>query len=88
MKRWAGLLQVRHYSLLQPFESDPSTVDKLRAERGLPALKTLVIDVISHNSAKVDPADAELLKQTKMSSTFIREWIAKRLEGQEASTTA
>ncbi|KZV62157.1 Nucleotidylyl transferase [Peniophora sp. CONT] len=68
--------------------SGAASIDKLRAERALPALKTLVIDVISHNSPKLDSAEAEILKQTKMSSTFIREWIAKRLEDQDNTTTA
>ena len=73
--------------LLVIFHSNDSAVDKLRAERGLPALKTLIIDVISHDSAKLDPAEAEILKQTKLSSTFIREWIAKQLDGQASVVT-
>ena len=47
----------------------------------LPALRTFVIDVISHQSARLDAEDMELLRQTKMSSTFIRGWIVeKRLD--------
>ena len=53
----------------------------------MPALKTLIIDVISHDSAKLDPAEAEILKQTKLSSTFIREWIAKQLDEQASVVT-
>ncbi|THU81257.1 Nucleotidylyl transferase [Dendrothele bispora CBS 962.96] len=49
-----------------------------RASKSLPPLRTFVIDVISHDSEKLDHQDVEMLKQTKMGSTFIREWIAKR----------
>ncbi|KAA1469552.1 Nucleotidylyl transferase [Dentipellis sp. KUC8613] len=55
-------------------------VTKRRAEKSLPALRVFVIDVISHSSARLDAEDLELLKQTKMSSTFIREWIVKKAE--------
>ncbi|KAF9246458.1 hypothetical protein BU15DRAFT_70545 [Melanogaster broomeanus] len=55
-----------------------AAIHKERARKGLPALQTFVIDVISADSAKLDHEDVELLKQTKMSSTFIREWIVKR----------
>ena len=48
-----------------------------RAEKNLPPLQTFVIDVISPTSTNLAHEDAELLKQTKMSSTFIREWIVK-----------
>lgn len=47
-----------------------------REEKGLPVLQTYTIDVISSNSSKLEHDD-EMLKQTKMSSTFIREWIVK-----------
>ncbi|KAH7926632.1 Nucleotidylyl transferase [Leucogyrophana mollusca] len=53
------------------------SIDKERASKSLPSLRTFVIDVISSSSEKLDHEDAEMLKQTKMSSTFIREWIAK-----------
>ncbi|KAJ7172332.1 hypothetical protein C8R46DRAFT_947346 [Mycena filopes] len=46
-----------------------------RAAHGLPALKTFTIDVISATETNLSDADANLLKQTKMSSTYIREWI-------------
>lgn len=54
------------------------TVESYRKEKDLPALQTFVIDVISPTSSNLDHEDAEMLKQTKMSSTFIREWIAKK----------
>lgn len=46
-----------------------------RAAHGLPALQTFTIDVISATSTNLSDADTDLLKQTKMSSTYIREWI-------------
>ncbi|KAJ7046947.1 hypothetical protein C8F04DRAFT_1062255 [Mycena alexandri] len=46
-----------------------------RAAHDLPALKTFTIDVISATETNLSDADASLLKQTKMSSTYIREWI-------------
>jgi pantetheine-phosphate adenylyltransferase len=48
-----------------------------RAENGLPGLRIFIIDVISSNSSSLENDDLEMLKQTKMSSTFIREWIVK-----------
>ncbi|KAJ7097793.1 hypothetical protein B0H15DRAFT_822724 [Mycena belliarum] len=48
-----------------------------RASHGLPPLETFTIDVISATSTNLSDADADLLKQTKMSSTYIREWIVK-----------
>ncbi|KAN0077224.1 hypothetical protein V8E55_011079 [Tylopilus felleus] len=59
--------------------SGAAAIDKERARKGLPPLQTFVIDVISSNSSKLDHEDAEILKQTKMSSTFVREWIASNL---------
>ncbi|KAF8447894.1 Nucleotidylyl transferase, partial [Boletus edulis BED1] len=56
--------------------SGAAAIDKERASKDLPPLRTFVIDVISSDSSKLDHDDAEILKQTKMSSTFIREWIA------------
>ncbi|KAI0082835.1 Nucleotidylyl transferase [Panus rudis PR-1116 ss-1] len=55
-------------------------IDKVRAEKSLPPLKTFVIDVISSTEACLDHDDAEVLKKSKMSSTLIREWIVKRQE--------
>ncbi|KAJ7343337.1 hypothetical protein DFH08DRAFT_1081529 [Mycena albidolilacea] len=46
-----------------------------RAAHDLPALQIFTIDVISATSTNLSDADADLLKQTKMSSTYIREWI-------------
>ncbi|KAF5373558.1 hypothetical protein D9758_000692 [Tetrapyrgos nigripes] len=49
-----------------------------RASKSFPPLRTFVIDVISQTSEKLDHEDVELMRQTKMGSTFIREWIAKQ----------
>jgi phosphopantetheine adenylyltransferase len=53
-------------------------VDKCREEKGLPRLRTFVIDVISHSSHRLEAEDVETLKQAKMSSTYIRQWIVSR----------
>ncbi|KAI0093967.1 hypothetical protein BDY19DRAFT_288957 [Irpex rosettiformis] len=55
-----------------------AAIKKIREEKGFAPLKTFVIDVISHTEASVDSEDAEALRKTKMSSTFIREWIVKQ----------
>jgi phosphopantetheine adenylyltransferase len=57
--------------------TDTHTVDNKRSAESLPPLRTFVIDVISSESEKLDHEDMEMLKQTKLSSTFIREWIVK-----------
>jgi pantetheine-phosphate adenylyltransferase len=56
-------------------------VDQCREENGLPPFKTFVIDVISHSSRRLDVDDIEALKQAKMSSTYIRQWIVSRQKG-------
>jgi pantetheine-phosphate adenylyltransferase len=53
-------------------------VDKRREEKGLPQLRTFVIDVISHSSHRLEAEDVETLKQAKLSSTYIRQWIVSR----------
>ncbi|KAF9227846.1 Nucleotidylyl transferase [Gyrodon lividus] len=55
-----------------------AAINKERAHKDFPALQTFIIDVISADSTKLDHEDIEMLKQTKMSSTFIRQWIVKR----------
>ncbi|EPQ58000.1 Nucleotidylyl transferase [Gloeophyllum trabeum ATCC 11539] len=56
-----------------------ASIDKLRKEKSLPPLRTFVIDVISSTESSLDHTNAELLKQAKMSSTFIRKWIAAHI---------
>ncbi|KAL4254050.1 hypothetical protein ABKN59_002486 [Abortiporus biennis] len=56
-----------------------SMIESRRKEKSLPLLKTFVIDVISSTEASLDDEDTEALKKTKMSSTFIREWIKEKL---------
>ncbi|CDZ97084.1 Predicted nucleotidyltransferase [Phaffia rhodozyma] len=55
-------------------------VDDKRAERGLPGLKTFIIGVLSHTTDEdlgegIGEEDGKKMKEAKMSSTFIREWI-------------
>ena len=61
------------------------TVDKKRKELGFPALETFVIEVISAKDVALDSDNSELLKKTKMSSTFIREWVANKRDGELGS---
>ncbi|ESK89842.1 pantetheine-phosphate adenylyltransferase [Moniliophthora roreri MCA 2997] len=49
-----------------------------RASKSLPPLKTFIIDVISHDSVNLDDSDQDWLRNAKMSSTFIRGWIARQ----------
>ncbi|KAN0123903.1 Nucleotidylyl transferase [Russula decolorans] len=58
--------------------SGGKAVDKCREENGLPRLRTFVIDVISHSSHRLEAEDVETLRQAKMSSTYIRQWIVSR----------
>ena len=46
-------------------------------------MHTFVIDVISASNERLDHGDMETLKRTKMSSTFIREWIVERSKQEE-----
>jgi len=62
-----------------------TAIDRHRASHGLPALRTFVIDVISPTT-RLDHDDLELLKETKMSSTFIREWIVNHSKQEEEET--
>lgn len=65
-----------------------SAVEKKRSELGFPALETFVIEVISAREVALDSDDPELLKKTKISSTFIREWIINRRQGQGSGPEA
>ncbi|KIY71202.1 Nucleotidylyl transferase [Cylindrobasidium torrendii FP15055 ss-10] len=55
--------------------SGSNAIDAYRKKKSLPALETLVIDVISWNEI-LAPGDEKALKDTKISSTAIREWIS------------
>ena len=61
------------------------SVDKERREKSLPPLHRFVIDVISHSETNLDAEDADALKRTKMSSTFIREWIVQQRASDKSS---
>ena len=65
-------------------DSSSPAVKKIREEKGFNPLTTFVIDVISHTEESVDAHDAETLRKTKMSSTFIREWIVKQRNSKHA----
>ena len=71
-----------YYSIIEALQRDlcAHTVNKHRGENGLSILKTFVIDVISSTESNLDAEDSEALKKTKMSSTFIREWIVEKQE--------
>ena len=43
-----------------------------------------MIEVISAKDVALDSDDPELLKKTKMSSTFIREWVANKRRADES----
>ncbi|KAI5826059.1 regulator of mushroom formation [Schizophyllum commune Tattone D] len=62
----------------QETESGAQAIATHRAEKGLPALRTFVIDVISPTSHKLDAEDEHALRETKMGSTFIRQWILEQ----------
>lgn len=55
-------------------------VEEYRKEKGFPSLRLFVIDVISSSSESIDDSDMTVMKNTKMSSTFIREWVVTRGE--------
>jgi len=57
--------------------SGGAAIEKWRKEKGLPSLETFIIDVISAKEI-LDTEDEEYLKKTKMSSTFIRQWISAK----------
>jgi pantetheine-phosphate adenylyltransferase len=69
-------------SVLSILTSVSRAVDRKRRELGFPTLETFVIEVISAKDVALDSDDPELLKKTKISSTFIREWISDRQRDQ------
>jgi pantetheine-phosphate adenylyltransferase len=46
-------------------------------------VETFVIEVVSVEDVALDSDDPELLKKTKTSSTFIREWIINKQRDME-----
>lgn len=46
-----------------------------RQKHNLPALQVFLIDVISATQASLDHEDLVWLKDNKLSSTFIRQWV-------------
>lgn len=63
-----------------------SIIAKTRQEKSLPPLKTFVIEVISPAASIVTSEDPSLLRETKMSSTFIRQWIVEKGQREDAGT--
>ena len=64
------------WSFLLPF----LPVAKHRKEHDLSSLHTFIISVISHTTDEDLGDDGKKMKEAKMSSTFIREWIASKAE--------
>ena len=58
-------------------------VAEIRKEKGFPPLEVYVIDVISSTSPNLSHHDAGWLKKTKLSSTWIREWIVSQSKQEE-----
>ncbi|KAJ3822075.1 hypothetical protein EV361DRAFT_793415 [Lentinula raphanica] len=54
-----------------------------REKQQLAKLTVFIIDVISHTSSNITEQDLSLMRQTKMSSTHIRNWIAAREKQQQ-----
>ncbi|CAE7057292.1 unnamed protein product [Rhizoctonia solani] len=54
------------------------TVAQLRSEKSLPPLDLFVIDVISSSSVVLPEQDTAVLRDSKLSSTRIREWLARK----------
>ncbi|KAF8710886.1 Cytidylyltransferase-like, partial [Rhizoctonia solani] len=57
-----------------------SSVAQLRSEKSLPPLDLFVIDVISSGSVLLPEQDTAVLRESKLSSTSIREWLAHKEE--------
>ncbi|QRW27688.1 cytidylyltransferase domain-containing protein [Rhizoctonia solani] len=60
--------------------SRETLVAQLRSEKSLPPLDLFVIDVISSGSVLLPEQDTAVLRESKLSSTSIREWLAHREE--------
>ncbi len=65
---WFCLFQWNARPILLP-------VAKHRESKDFPALEVFIIDVISATSANLDHQDVTWLRNAKLSSTFIRQWI-------------
>ncbi|KAF5358168.1 hypothetical protein D9756_001334 [Leucocoprinus leucothites] len=63
-------------------------IAKHRDSHQLPALEVFIIDVISATSANLDHQDVSWLKNAKLSSTFIRQWIVDNQEQPEQTAGA
>jgi len=66
--------------------SGAEAITSHRQKHNLPPLQVFLIDVISASHASLDHEDVAWLKDNKLSSTFIRQWIVdhdKEKEGEE-----
>ncbi|KAF5389938.1 hypothetical protein D9757_003656 [Collybiopsis confluens] len=66
-------------------ESGAKMIHDHRKAEDLPALKTFTIDVISHIDPNITEMDMQIMRNTKMSSTAIRNWIAEQAQSQSES---
>ncbi|KAF8609862.1 Nucleotidylyl transferase [Ceratobasidium sp. AG-I] len=57
-----------------------SSVAQLRSEKSLPPLDLFTIDVISSSSVMLPDHDTSMLREAKLSSTHIREWLSRQNE--------
>jgi len=60
--------------------SGASSVAQLRSEKSLPPLDLFTIDIISSSSVMLPEHDTAALREAKLSSTHIREWLARQDE--------
>ncbi|KAG8847921.1 hypothetical protein FRB91_011322 [Serendipita sp. 411] len=75
-----GITDIQALVVSKETLSGSQSIAKLRHERGLPALETYVIEVISSDGTEglVGEQDAEKLRTAKMSSSYIRQWIVEQ----------
>jgi len=59
-------------------KSGADAISKRRAEQSLPPLEVFIIEIISPSASVVKSDDAKYLKEAKMSSTYLRQWIVDK----------
>jgi len=63
-----------------------SAIAKYRLEKSLPPLETFVIEVISATASTLQSEDSSYLREAKMSSTYIRQWIVEKKKGDSVAS--